>query len=145
RDPVQSIKQISQDLTLTSTFEITNGQHLTALEIQEVFLNAAEKYFPEEWVIQEWRNILHDLQKDHYLCQDRLDWIAKKVLLESFAEAENLNWQRDLTILQSLDLAYADLDPEQGLYHALCENHAMRQLASEDAVAAALHAPPANS
>jgi hypothetical protein len=48
-------------------------------------------------------------------------------------------------LLQSLDIAYADLDPEQGLYHGLVEAGQMRTLIPEPQQNAAMQNPPADT
>ena len=46
---------------------------------------------------------------------DRLDWVAKRWLLETFAKEEGV--ELDDPWLQSLDLAYHNIDPEISLYY----------------------------
>jgi len=46
-----------------------------------------------------------------------VDWITKRWLLESFMEAEKLDW--DDPWLQSLDLEYHNIDPVRGLFFGL--------------------------
>jgi len=144
RDPVQAIKQISQDENYCWIIETDAHQKISALDVQEIFLDAVcELDEKEEWVSREWRTVLRDLRDDPLSCHDRLDWAAKKVLLDDFAAEENLDWKRDVELLQSLDIAYADLDPEAGLYHGLVEAGQMRTLIPAQQQRAAMQNPPA--
>lgn len=147
RDPVQAMKQISQDETHQWIIETDERQKISALEIQELFVDGVCEFKAKEdsWIIQEWRAVLQDLRDDPLSCHDRLDWAAKKVLLDGFVEEENLDWKSDVELLQSLDIAYADLDPEAGLYHGLVEAGQMRTLISEPQQDAAMQNPPANT
>ena len=147
RDPVQAMKQISQDESYQWIIETDERQKISALDVQELFVDAVCELNAEEdsWIIQEWRAVLQDLRDDPLSCHDRLDWAAKKVLLDGFVEEENLDWKRDVELLQSLDIAYADLDSEQGLYHGLVEAGQMRTLIPEPQQNAAMQNPPANT
>ena len=73
---------------------------------------------------------------------DRLDWVAKKFLLDDFAESEKLNWRSDAATLQSFDLAYHDVDPDASLYYGLVQSDMMQTLVDENEIAAAQNAPP---
>jgi proteasome accessory factor A len=67
---------------------------------------------------------------------DRLDWVAKKWLLETFMEEEGVTW--DDIWLQSLDLEYHNIDLDEGLYYGI----PMRRVVTDDQIEAALHNPP---
>jgi len=143
RDPVQAIKQISQDETYQWFVETDGHQKLSALDLQEIFVDAICQLDENDvWITREWRAVLQDLREDPLSCHDRLDWAAKKVLLDDFIEAENLDWKRDVEFLQSLDIAYGDLDPEVGLYHGLVEAGQMRTLIPPLQQKAAMQNPP---
>ena len=49
--------------------------------------------------------------------RDRVDWAAKKFLLDALQEEEKLSWSDPW--LQSIDLEYHNLDLDQGLYYEL--------------------------
>jgi proteasome accessory factor A len=71
--------------------------------------------------------------------------VAKKVLLDDFVEAEKLDWEKDALTLQSLELAYHDVDPQHSLFYGLQESGAMRTLVCEKEIEAAQSFAPANS
>jgi Pup amidohydrolase len=48
---------------------------------------------------------------------DRIDWVAKKAMIEGFMERKGLDW--DSPQVQMLDLQYHDLRPDKGLYYLL--------------------------
>ena len=74
---------------------------------------------------------------------DRIDWVTKKWLLETFIEAEGLEWNDPW--IQSLDLEYHNLNPERGLYHDLRRRGIVRDVVNEDQVDEAIVKPPADT
>ena len=68
-------------------------------------------------VLARWESVLARLEKDPADCARELDWVAKQRLLEGFRQRENLPW--DAARLQLIDLQWADVRPEKGLYHRL--------------------------
>ena len=51
------------------------------------------------------------------LCARELDWVAKLQLLEQYRDRDGLDW--DDAKLHLIDLQYADVRPDKGLYHRL--------------------------
>jgi Pup amidohydrolase len=144
RDPVRAIKQVSRDETLRWLVETENGDTASAIDVQRAYCRAArELELPgSEWVLDEWQATLDTLEDDPMSLHDRLDWVAKRVLLDEFAEAEGLDWAHDALSLQSLDLAYHNVDSEAGLYSALVETGAMETLVADEEIEAARCDPP---
>lgn len=145
--PIQAAKTVSRDLSFKRTLERADGHPpITALEVQRLYLEAAQKHLgaPQdeetEWVLTEWENILNDLERDPLSTADRLDWAAKYQLLEPFRKAEQLKWNDPH--MQSLDLAYHNVDPDEGLYYGLEQAGQMCTLVTETRIQAALSCPP---
>ncbi|RYG72091.1 peptidase [bacterium] len=143
KDSVKAIKSISRD---QSYQWIVDGEFgpVSAIEVQRAYLAGAKalNLSGSEWVLDEWKEILSVLENDPMDAYDRCDWVAKKSLLDQFIEAEELDWKADREFLQSLELAYHNVDPELGLYAGLVESGAMRTLVTEEEIEAArLHAP----
>ena len=120
---------------------------MSAIEVQRAYLKGVcELNLPHaDWVLNEWAEALDTLERDPLEMADRVDWVAKKSLLDQFIEAEELSWRDDQTFLQSLDLAYSNVDPEVGLYAALVESGAMRRLVSDEEIEAARTQAPTTS
>ncbi len=145
-NPVAALRAVSRDTALRTEVPLAGGGTISAIEIQRAYLAAAQRYADGDdeetaWVLEEWEAVLNDLERDPMRCADRLDWVAKKALLEHFREEERLEW--DSPWLQSLDLEYHNLDPEAGLYHGLLNACAIRRFVSDADVEAALTGPPA--
>ncbi len=146
RDPVRAIKHISRDASYKWPVETSRGS-LSAVDVQRAYLEGArELNLPgSDWVLEEWAEALDTLERDPMELFDRCDWVAKKLLLDQFAEAEDLDWKRDRLSLQSLDLAYCNVHPDAGLYAALVEDGAMRTLVTDAEIEAARQAAPNNT
>ena len=66
--------------------------------------------------------------------------MAKLKLLEQYRDRDGLEW--DDAKLQLIDLQYADIRPEKGLYHRLVGMGRIERLLDDAAVEAAMHDPP---
>ncbi len=145
RDPLQAIRQISLGLYEQPLLALESGSPRSAVTILKEYLDVLSTLShpdPEDrWVMEEWAKALEDFQKDPVLLSDRLDWVAKRELLESFRMDEGLS--SDDPWLQSLDLAYHDLDPSDGLFWEMESSGSMRRLTTEDKVRMATLSPPA--
>ena len=73
-------------------------------------------------------------------CGDRLDWVAKRFLLGTFQEAEQLEWSDPW--LQSIDLEYHNVSLDEGLYYELVRQGQMRRIVSEEEIKNAIFQPP---
>jgi proteasome accessory factor A len=147
RNPVQAIKTISRDAGYRWLIEDNEGHSISAVDVQRCFLRAAQELnVPgNEWIMDEWQATLNALENDPLSLYDRLDWVAKKMLLDDFAESENLDWRRDAATLQSLDLAYHDVDPYASLYYGLVQSEMMQTLVDEGEITLAKQVPPLNT
>lgn len=148
-DPVQAIRSLSHDLSMAWPIEIGGEGVVSAVEIQGRFYEAAEKAFRGEsddsdWILDAWNGILTDLEKkDPAIVADRIDWAQKYVLLETFRKEEGLSW--DDPWMESLDLAYHDLNPDTGLFYPLEEEGSHRRLVSSTAIRTARDNGPAGT
>jgi proteasome accessory factor A len=91
-------------------------------------------------VLDRWEGILDRLGSDPMLCADELDWVAKLRLLEGYRDRENLGWASHK--LQLVDLQYADVRPEKGLYQRLVARGAMKTMLDPEDTRTAMVAPP---
>jgi len=159
KDPIAAIKRISRDPSCRWLVDTEEFGATSAIEIQLAYLAAAEeqlaslqvdKFASErqsleemEWVLHEWETVLNDLEADPRRLGDRLDWVAKRQLLESYIEVERLSWQDP--VLKSLDLEYHNIDPERGLFYVLQEQNVMRRFVSDEQIQRAMQWPPQNT
>jgi len=119
-DPVSDIKLVSKDKTGSICLKQKSGKTITPLEIQEFYLEQAEKTLSGDewkWTLKEWARALDDLRRNPENLSDRIDWAIKEKLFSTFMQEESIEWNDPL--MQSLDLEYHNLDPDRGLYHGL--------------------------
>lgn len=148
RDPVMAIRSVSRDPSFRWILELEDGRTMRAIDLQRLYLRDAQKLLagsdPDtDWTLREWERVLGDLEQDPFLAEDRVDWVAKRRLLETYIEAEGLWWEDPM--LRSLDLEYHNVDPEAGLYYALEEAGQMVRVVDDKRVEAAVDHPPVDT
>ena len=143
--PINANKSISRDQTYDWIIELKDGRKISAIDVQRIYLKAAAGIDDgtdedRQWILREWENVLNDLERDVMLTRDRVDWAAKKFLLNALQEEEKLSWRDPW--LQSIDLEYHNLDFERGLYYELVRQGAVRRVVPEDEIKASIFNPP---
>jgi Pup amidohydrolase len=118
-DPVRTFVSISRDTSYEFRIPLEQGSWTTAYEIFESYFSAYEAAALSEaemdWVVSQGRLLLSQLKSDFDSFRKRVDWAAKKHLLSQIG----LDWQ-DSAML-AYDLEYTNIDPDEGLYHALVD------------------------
>lgn len=147
-DPVQAIRDISRDMSFRWEIQLEDGSYTTAAEVQREYLDLAERYLrgqdeEGDWVLDEWRFVIDGLTHDPGSLVDRVDWVAKKWLLERFMKEEGLDWHD--TWVQSLDLEYHNLNAEKGLYFDLYRRGLVKRVVDDEQINQAIANPPANT
>src|SRR5437773_9956322 len=142
--PIDAAKSISRDQNYDWIIELRDGRKISAIDVQRLYLNAAQKVERDEeergWILREWESVLHDLERDVMLCRDLTEWAAKKCLLNELQEEEKLQWSDPW--LQAIDLEYHNIDLERGLYYELLRQGSMRRVVNEDEIRRAIFSPP---
>ncbi len=148
-EPVTMIRSVSRDASCKKPIRLKNGKTLSPIDHQRCYLAAAQRAFGNDqdpdtrWILSRWEEVLNDLEADPMRLVDRLDWVAKKWLMEIFMEAEGCG-QEDPR-LKSLDLEYHNLHPDRGLFMALEMEGKIHRLTTDDQIKEAMTTPPANT
>lgn len=147
-EPVEALQDISQDQDRRWIVQLQSGKTISAIDIQEQFLAAAEAHCKgqdeeTDWVLEQWTSVLEDLRVGYEKLVGRVDWASKLWLLESFREAEQVEWNDPM--LKSLDLEYHNLHQEKGLYYGLLEEGRVPRLTTDKAIDLATEHPPHNT
>ncbi|TFV62526.1 proteasome accessory factor PafA2 [Geodermatophilus sp. DF01-2] len=150
-EPVEALQAISHDPSLTHQVRLRDGRRMTALEVQQAYLEMAQRHVDRHGdgdgqtadVLRRWAEVLEDLAVDPMRCADRLDWPAKLRLLEGYRSRDDLAWGDSR--LRLVDLQYSDVRPEKGLYHRLVSRGSMQRLLTDGEVATAMLRPPADT
>ncbi|HET7356623.1 MAG TPA: proteasome accessory factor PafA2 family protein, partial [Nocardioidaceae bacterium] len=148
--PVKSLRAVSHDPTLRHLVTMADGRTMTAVQLQLEYLDLAKKYVEDRFgsdvddqtadVLRRWESVLDRLERDPMSCDRELDWVAKLKLLQQYRDRDGLDW--DDAKLHLIDLQYADIRPDKGLYHRLVKLGRMDRLVSDDETVDAVHLPP---
>jgi len=148
--PVSSLRAVSHDPTLQQQLTLRDGRRMTAVQLQLEYLEQARKYVEDRLgadvdeqtvdVLSRWESVLDRLGTDPMSLSGELDWVAKLSLLEGYRSRDGLGW--DAPKLHLVDLQYADVRPDKGLYNKLVARGSMTTLLSEEAIGRAVTEPP---
>jgi proteasome accessory factor A len=148
--PVTALHAVSHDPSLRTTLTLRDGRTATAVQLQWLYLEQVTAYVEDRYgadadpdtreVLRRWEDVLSRLERDPTSLSRELDWVAKLRLLEGFRQREGLAW--DAARLQLIDLQWADVRPEKGLYHRLVARGQVERLVSDAEVARAVADPP---
>jgi len=147
-DPIETLRTVSRDPTWRWIVRLVDGTTIPSVDLQRLYLELAQRYLAgrdaqTDWLLREWDYALTGLEADPMLLDDRVDWVAKRKLLQLFMEADGVGWQDD--VMHSLDLEYHNIDPEQGLYYGLVESGQMLRVLDEGQVETACELPPSDT
>ncbi len=147
---VGAVHAISHDPSLATTVPLADGRQWRGLDIQRSYAEAAAEYVQATYgadadeqtldVLRRWTEVLDQLADDPMQLADQLDWPAKLRLLEGFRARDGLSWGAPRLAL--VDLQYADVRLDKGLYNRLVSRGSMRRLVSEESVRTAMTEPP---
>ena len=150
RDPVDAVHQISADTTCKRTVELANGKQLSAIEIQQEYLDLAKRYFDQRGpdpttknIMERWEDVLNRLGTDPTQLAHELDWVIKKKLIDAEIDSRGLVW--DSAGVTELDCQYHNIQPGIGLYHKLLKKGDIKQIVTDKEIEHAMHHPPENT
>ena len=149
-DPVNAVKLVSRDLTIKSSLALRNGQHTTALAIQQTFLHAAHDFYTTrelspitKEVLVRWESVLETLDRDPSKLDGEIDWVAKYALIESYMDRKHCSWQDPRIAM--MDLQYHDIRPSKGLYFSLERAGKVERLTHTEEIQRAKQTAPAQT
>ncbi|MGP9782366.1 depupylase/deamidase Dop [Glutamicibacter sp. AOP12-B1-11] len=147
-DPVAALQQISHDPTLRTKVALRGGRSLTAIQIQRSYLEAAESFCAQRdlqdpdtnEILRRWRDILDTLERDPLEAAAQVDWVAKYKLMKSFTERHSVGFDDARVAL--MDLQWADLRLDKGLYYRMASRGLIETIFSQAEINAAVDHPP---
>jgi proteasome accessory factor A len=148
-EPVSTLHEVSLDTTCKKPIRLKNGLNLSPIDHQRLYLNAAVKAFGHEadsdtkWVLKTWEEVLNDLESHQERLTNRLDWVAKKWLLQTFVDSEKTDWS-DIR-LTAIDLEFHNINPDRGLFISLEMSGNMERLSGDHDIKEAIHSAPENT
>lgn len=145
--PLIALRTISRDETYQWPVLMLDGSVTTAIEVQRRYLELASRFGGEcpqtDWILTEWESILEGLGKDPMALGSKIDWVAKRLMVESYLEEEGLDWDSDA--LHSIDLEYHNIDRDKSLFQALQEMGETTRYVDDLDVIDAMTDPPSNT
>lgn len=145
--PVHAIKQISLDPSLSTTVLLADGRRIDALDIQQILCAKASEYISShesiglnrheaQSIIDEWSSTLDALRRNPDSLVTKIDWIAKKKLVEGFQSRHKIDSGDPK--LKAIDLMYHAIDEHK----CLANKMSLLKLVSLEESRAATHIPP---
>jgi len=147
-DPLAALRSVSRDAKYHWNVQRADGKTIGAVDLQRIYLGACQQFLKgkdaqtDEALIA-WEEVLDQLEQDPMQLGDKLDWVAKKQMLESYMDSENVSWGDD--VLHSLDLEYHNINSQTGLYYGLEEMGAMQRVCSDERLREAVSTPPSDT
>jgi len=145
--PLVALREVSRDPEFKWQVCLADGTTIGSIDLQREYLALAEAFRGEstqtDWILDNWRDILDGLEKDPMALEDKIDWVAKRKVVEEYMREENVGWQDDA--LQSVDLEYHNIDPDRSLFHALQDMGRTHRLLDDVDVTLAMTDPPENT
>jgi proteasome accessory factor A len=148
--PVSELRAVSHDPTCKHLITLRDGRRMTAVQLQMEYLELARKYTEDRYggdtdeltadVLDRWESVLARLAEDPLLTARELDWTAKLEVLNGYRARDGLAWSHPR--LQLVDLQYADVRPDRGLYNRLASLGRMTRLVTDEQVTRAITEPP---
>ena len=147
---VADLRAVSHDPSLKYLVTLRDGRKMTAIQLQTEYLELARKYVEDKYgadaddmtldVLSRWESVLSRLADDPMQLSRELDWVAKLELLEGYRRRDGLAW--DAPKLQLIDLQYADVRQQRGLYNQIVMRGRMDRMTDEQAIEWAIDNPP---
>jgi proteasome accessory factor A len=151
-DPVDAVWRWSHDPTLRARARTVSGHRLTAVELQLLFLEEAQRFAAQGGydeivprageILALWEDTLLKLKTDDVsVLASRLDWVLKfRILQRALHKRSDLTWASPE--IKHLDHLYSSLDPEDGLYWAYEKLGVVQKVVAEDRIEHFVHEPP---
>ena len=146
--PVSATWRISHDPSLRAAVDMHDGTSRTAVDIQQVYLDAVREAVGRDGepdadtaeVLDYWQRALDALRGDMDAAAPMIEWVAKYRLLEGLRARGGTGWDSDR--LRALDLQWHDLRPERSIVARLdAAGRVARLFSPEQAADAAVRAP----
>ncbi|MDQ1055965.1 proteasome accessory factor PafA2 [Arthrobacter sp. SORGH_AS 212] len=155
-EPVRALQAVSHDTSLTATVRLVDGRRVTALDLQWMYHEAAAKLAQDTGVgdavdgdghthevLERWAEVLTQLDSNRAAAASSVEWLAKLSLLDGYRQRDGLDW--DDARLGLVDLQWADIRPEKGLYYRVLARNRMQRVVEDAAISAAVGQPPADT
>ncbi len=149
-NPVGIVKDISQDLDFKNLYILNNGNKFSAIDVQEWYLEKTKLFLTQHGydensrqVVDFWEQAITGLRNKREDLADRIDWIAKLILIEKYQEKNGLTIDDD--VIKSIDIKYSEITSEDGIAQVLKRNRLLKEYLNPFDVQEAVSEPPINT
>lgn len=146
--PLRALRDVSRDPDYKWMVTLLDGQtKVSAIDLQREYLRLAQRYQGEDeqtdWILREWESILDGLERNPLDLGHKIDWVAKRSIVDQYRKSEGLTWQDDA--LHSVDMEYHNIDPEKSLFAAYCSSSPAERIIKEIDVFEAMTEAPTST
>jgi proteasome accessory factor A len=146
-NPIRAIREISHDLTCKRKVRLANGMEMSALEIQNAYLEKALEFrdrvgLPDQELraLEMWEHVLTTLDDDPFKLDRELDWVIKHKLIEAYRVRHDVNLGSPQVAL--VDLQYHDIHRERSLFYRMQDKGMIERICNDEAIEKAQDEPP---
>jgi len=148
-NPIRAIREVSHDLTGSRTVRLVNGRELSALQIQQEYLDKATAFAERRGlldgtagkVLELWARTLDAVRtQDLSLIDSEIDWAIKHSLIERYRAKHDM--ELSSARVAQLDLAYHDINRHRGLYYLMERRGLVKRVVRDLDVFSAKSVPP---
>jgi len=146
---MQAIRDVAHDLGGTATVELADGRHLTAVEVQQTYVDLVRAHLggvidetdEVTSILDLWQRGIDAVRTgDPSLVETELDWAIKLRLIRRYQD--RLGASLDDPRLARLELAFHDVSPEHGLFYRLQQQGLVRRIIDDAAIEDAMVTAP---
>lgn len=126
-NPIRTLRDISSDLTFSKKFRLSNGKEVTALNLQEHYLESvinssiysefeANEYYKK--AIDLWEKFLNCAKQNDFSSVDKdIDWVIKKKYMDQYQEKNGLKNNDPRMVL--IDITFHNIRKDRGIFYIL--------------------------
>ena len=152
-NPIRALRDISTDLSFSKKFRLANGKEITAIELQEIYLEKIKKSsLYDEFIANEnyklalnlWEKFLECAQRQDFSAVDKdIEWVVKKKFLDQYQVKNKLKNNNPKMVL--LDISFHNIRRDRGIFYILEKNGFVNTLVKENQVNRAIDFAPQNT
>lgn len=149
-NPIRTLRDISSDLSFTKKFRLSSGKELTALDLQEIYLQKIkDSKLYEEFTANEnyqkaltlWESFLECARENEFSKVEKdIDWVIKKIFLEKYQLKNNLKNNDSRMVL--LDISFHNIRKDRGIFYILEKNGLVNRIVNEDQISKSIDFAP---
>ena len=126
-NPIRTLRDISSDLTFSKKFRLSNGKEVTALNLQEHYLESvinssiysefeANEYYKK--AIDLWEKFLNCAKLNDFSSVDKdIDWVIKKKYMDQYQKKNGLKNNDPRMVL--IDITFHNIRKDRGIFYIL--------------------------